>query len=978
MKREVKRGSVAGLIIGLSLLGAAVSPVRAAQPKAEFSDLVHDADVVFVGRVEAQHSHLNVPGNAIVTDVTFSVGDVIHEGEHSIGIGESIVLSYFGGSIEGLSMRVSDAPSFVAGEEYLLFAFNDGQGYINPLIGGPQGQFKLMRDAETGAAYPVAPGGRAIEAAGAGAMRLTPKVLSIRSGRALLDPAVVSREGAAQAADPRDGAAAARATMEPAVLSLEDFKAAIRAETTRERGTRWPFRRGVDVAPQMHELPGLTPNQEAPAADRAAPTVPQAVKASRPDLEELRELRVATMDPDGLHNYSESGEGIESIAPDSSRAALCYCGFFDLNLVMQEVPTSWDSWQHNENSMWLFNQFMDIYRTTPSDGGFGDNSENEFCGWVTGATMMSIYGGSGWGTSLAVTATFSSCNCCEIVQADVMFNPAYSWVYSFDAAFNSSPINYQPVVIHELGHTWGLQRGTCNEDYSYSQPSVMHAYYSGVVEDGWGLHGWDAFAIREIYDAQIGVPTFTDVGVESYIASGSLVNAVTNAAVYRPGDPISIFNITTENMSNTTQTDVRLRFYLSTNRTISTGDHQIGGYWFYNSIGPGGFGETNVISAVPNVPPGTYYVGVIVSRGGDSYLSDDFPSNNSTWLPNTVQVLPPLPGNDESENAYQVGLGNHSFDTTGATTDGYAHLSCNTQNNTAFKDVWYRYTPLCSGTLTASTCNNANFDTVVAIYWYLGADPPLVGSVLACSDDEPGCGTTSVASAYLTEGYNYLIRVGGWSSSSIGTGTLNLSFDPNLVHDDCVDSIVALEGTRSFNTLCATTDGLAHNSCQFNGQTYNDIWFHYTATCDGDLTVSTCGQADYDTDVVVYSTRGFCPPGDAQLMGCNDDTSGCAGFTSEVTVPVVNGSTYLIRIGGYNAGDAGHGSMTISLACAPPTCLGDANRDGVVTFADITSVLTNWLATYPESGLGDANFDGVVDFADITTVLQNWGNICPP
>ena len=60
------------------------------------------------------------------------------------------------------------------------------------------------------------------------------------------------------------------------------------------------------------------------------------------------------------------------------------------------------------------------------------------------------------------------------------------------------------------------------------------------------------------------------------------------------------------------------------------------------------------------------------------------------------------------------------------------------------------------------------------------------------------------------------------------------------------------------------------------------------------------------------------------------------------------------------------------------TCDGDANGDGVVNFADITSVLGNWLNDYtPNTGPGDMNLDSVVNFADITAVLGNWLFICP-
>ena len=63
------------------------------------------------------------------------------------------------------------------------------------------------------------------------------------------------------------------------------------------------------------------------------------------------------------------------------------------------------------------------------------------------------------------------------------------------------------------------------------------------------------------------------------------------------------------------------------------------------------------------------------------------------------------------------------------------------------------------------------------------------------------------------------------------------------------------------------------------------------------------------------------------------------------------------------------------LASLVPPCPGDANGDGVINFADITSVLGAWLSD--GSAGGDANSDGVVDFGDITEVLTNWLAPCP-
>lgn len=54
-------------------------------------------------------------------------------------------------------------------------------------------------------------------------------------------------------------------------------------------------------------------------------------------------------------------------------------------------------------------------------------------------------------------------------------------------------------------------------------------------------------------------------------------------------------------------------------------------------------------------------------------------------------------------------------------------------------------------------------------------------------------------------------------------------------------------------------------------------------------------------------------------------------------------------------------------------CPGDANRDGVVDFNDLSEVLGLWLNGYGGvTGPGDANCDAFVDFGDIVEVLGNW------
>ncbi len=62
-----------------------------------------------------------------------------------------------------------------------------------------------------------------------------------------------------------------------------------------------------------------------------------------------------------------------------------------------------------------------------------------------------------------------------------------------------------------------------------------------------------------------------------------------------------------------------------------------------------------------------------------------------------------------------------------------------------------------------------------------------------------------------------------------------------------------------------------------------------------------------------------------------------------------------------------------------PKCPCDADRSGVVNFADITETLTAFGYDYGEgaSSLGDSDFDGLVGMSDITATLMNWAAACP-
>ncbi|MCH8852048.1 MAG: hypothetical protein IID41_05285, partial [Planctomycetes bacterium] len=149
-------------------------------------------------------------------------------------------------------------------------------------------------------------------------------------------------------------------------------------------------------------------------------------------------------------------------------------------------------------------------------------------------------------------------------------------------------------------------------------------------------------------------------------------------------------------------------------------------------------------------------------------------------------------------------------------------------------------------------------------------------------------------------------------------------------NDDCVGATPVTDGATPFDTTGATLDGSAPPPCDNN--MFEDVWFVYTATCNGLATIgSGCNDVpEPDTTLEVFG-EGTCPP--VNTIGCADDNCGTgSGFASVVTVSVTMGNGYLIRIGGWNGG-AVAGNLDISCAGGGPVC-GDTICNGKETCKD--------------------------------------------
>jgi len=132
-----------------------------------------------------------------------------------------------------------------------------------------------------------------------------------------------------------------------------------------------------------------------------------------------------------------------------------------------------------------------------------------------------------------------------------------------------------------------------------------------------------------------------------------------------------------------------------------------------------------------------------------------------------------------------------------------------------------------------------------------------------------------------------------------------------LPNDFCDSAEYITDGTWDLLTLGALTDSVPYNDAQcsgtFLGEMYADVWFSYIACENGSMTVSTCDQINFDSDIVVY--EGTCD--NMTQVACNGDGDGCGGYSSTATFNVTGGAQYLFRVGGWDGSSEGNGTLTV-------------------------------------------------------------------
>ena len=139
--------------------------------------------------------------------------------------------------------------------------------------------------------------------------------------------------------------------------------------------------------------------------------------------------------------------------------------------------------------------------------------------------------------------------------------------------------------------------------------------------------------------------------------------------------------------------------------------------------------------------------------------------------PSVTVTVQQVAANDSCQNSEPISEGRTLFSNENTTTDGPTlPLACDEGWGRSFEqDIWFDHVATCSGLLTVSTCDDADFNTRLAVYGD-GSPVCLCPSdntfFLECSDDAPGCASgTSEVTLSVTQGECLTIRVGGRSTA---------------------------------------------------------------------------------------------------------------------------------------------------------------------------------------------------------------------
>ncbi len=604
----MKRLSMLAALLVLTVAGPCLRPAAATEVAAmSLAETAARAESIVQGRVVSSRARWGDTSRRwMVTDYRLQVDEAIRPAQ-GVRTGTRLVLTFWGGTLDGETQRVAHLPLPQVGERYVLMLRPGWRtpGFT-PLAGFNQGMFPIVRDGATGRWRVVDVEGRPLRLAADGS--------PVRQ-------AELSGEAASLQASTQ--------------VTPEGFARWLRGNAERLRLAP----SAPSPAPGREDPRRLRPFSKTPRLDgiRSLPTEPShpwTEPASPSEPEPVPDPPVA---PAGSPPAAGAGTRVRPSADTGTRWSTR--GRCSLPVVVNQFPGGFAPWAPEDQfQMSKWNYYSDIFRVyqNPTGTFAWPDSAFDLCGWPDSGTMQRVYGFP-WPDNVLGVCFSRYDGAGTIVESDIALNPAFAWTLDDEAVYQGSGLqSFRATMLHELGHMWGLQ-------HQWDTLSIMN--YAPAPYRGFPLpYMDDAEAIRAWYPSQ--AQARTDLAVYLYQSVGSQNWAdATYPTVVTAGETFTVNDYHVENAGTATIEAPKLEWYLSRYRHLRD-SFQYLGTSSYPALPRFTRFYTHTVGRTLTVPPGTpaglYYLSAFV-RGDEGAGQGSFPfSNNYAFSRRPILVLPRL------------------------------------------------------------------------------------------------------------------------------------------------------------------------------------------------------------------------------------------------------------------------------------------------------------------------------------------------
>ena len=236
---------------------------------------------------------------------------------------------------------------------------------------------------------------------------------------------------------------------------------------------------------------------------------------------------------------------------------------------------------------------------------------------------------------------------------------------------------------------------------------------------------------------------------------------------------------------------------------------------------------------------------------------------------------------------------------TGADDSGDSFCDCAVNPpDTKGSSLFYSFTAPSDGLLSVDTFGTWDAYGVSTTVSISSGCPADLTTELTCNFDVPDTQASLAMVANQTVVFHVRHTC---TDDSTAMFDLNVSFDATNVepqNDDCLNAQPVTEGTLAGESwLGADSSGYTNCGCLLVGTPASpgpSLWYSYTATADGTLTVDSIGSAAaYGVNLSIM-LNSACPGTPATEVACGGFTS--SGSDAEVSAPMLNGETLIIQV----------------------------------------------------------------------------------